>query len=512
MNSNDSQQSLSESQLLINSLLSVINPAEEPKHSFEETFDRQNAEQTNTEETTTDEYDWECLNEPEEEDISVEATRYVSSFAETVSINERVIELKAAFEVEFPLGKTFVDKDTARLEIQSFSKANKIPFETCKSDKTYIKMICKHFGKYRAAKKGEDEEDFGTGEGLASVAQRPNRTIGRTGCSAFDMNKSLSQQSQPQCRRPKACNQFYACWNDASETLKMLAVRGVNNLINFIKNLESSVRYMTNADERICCVFFIHQHGIDEARKPFKCVVIDATHKTNSHKMVLLNFVVAGTLRSKENPKRLVTVPIAGCWMDRETGDRYRCTGNLPKCFVMDNDEALLGAIKSVFPESKQILCWIHIQRNFITVRNPSEFTYRYNTEHLLEMEVKFFMAIIKQMALTCATKSEFLLDKDAYEAFVRTKGMCVKVGAQSMIKYLHHMMVKKQFWVGYYANNLMHMGNRTSNKVEPTHANVKRSNNTSSGRMAVVTEEIDLWIKKSVRNFGVHIFEPLIR
>ena len=155
MNWNDSQQSLSESQLLINSLLSVINPADEPKDSFEETFDRQNAEQAIAEETTTDDYDWECLSEPEEEDVSVEATRHVSSFAETVSINERVIELKAAFEAEFPVGKTFVDKDTARLEIQSFSKANNIPFETCKSDKSYIKMICKHFGKYRAAKKGK---------------------------------------------------------------------------------------------------------------------------------------------------------------------------------------------------------------------------------------------------------------------------------------------------------------------------------------------------------------------
>ena len=55
-----------------------------------------------------------------------------------------------------------------------------------------------------------------------------------------------------------------------------------------------------------------------------------------------------------------------------------------------------------------------------------------------MEMEVKSFMAIIKQMALTCATKREFLLAKDAYEAFVSTKGMCVKGGAQTMIKYLH--------------------------------------------------------------------------
>ena len=64
-----------------------------------------------------------------------------------------------------------------------------------------------------------------------------------------------------------------------------------------------------------------------------------------------------------------------------------------------------------------------------------------------------------------------------------------------------YSMMLKKQYWVGYYDNNFMHMGNRTSNRVESTHANIKRSNNTSSGSMAVVTEKIDLWIKKRVRS-----------
>lgn len=153
---------------------------------------------------------------------------------------------------------------------------------------------------------------------------------------------------------------------------------------NFIKHLEMSghqVRWMTDSKERICSVFFIHQYGIEEARKLSESIIIDATYKTNSHKMILLNFVVAGTLRSKEKPKQLTTVPVAGCWMDRETGERYKWAlacfreivwgGStekelLPKCFVTDNDEALQGAIRTVFPESKQILCWIHIQRNFI--------------------------------------------------------------------------------------------------------------------------------------------------
>ena len=153
---------------------------------------------------------------------------------------------------------------------------------------------------------------------------------------------------------------------------------------NFIRHLETTnhhVRYLNNEDNRIQSIFFIHQHGIEEARKLSECVIIDATYKTNSHKMVLLNFVVAGALRSQERPKQLTTVPIAGCWMDKETAERYQWSlqcfrdivwpagtaeNLLPKCFVTDNEEALLKAIKTVFPNSKQILCWIHIQRNFL--------------------------------------------------------------------------------------------------------------------------------------------------
>lgn len=63
-------------------------------------------------------------------------------------------------------------------------------------------------------------------------------------------------------------------------------------------------------------------------------------------------------------------------------------------------------------------------------------------------------------------------------------------------------MLKKKEMWVGYYANNLMHMGNRTSNRVEGTHASIKSNNNTSSGRMAVVTEKIMNWVKKRVSSY----------
>ncbi|GAA5795192.1 hypothetical protein HPULCUR_000546 [Helicostylum pulchrum] len=87
---------------------------------------------------------------------------------------------------------------------------------------------------------------------------------------------------------------------------------------DFVKNLKLGsyeVRYLEDENKRICCIFFAHKHGVEEARKLPECVIVDATYKTNSHNMVLLNFMVAGTLRAKERPKQLGT----GCRMDHET-------------------------------------------------------------------------------------------------------------------------------------------------------------------------------------------------
>lgn len=66
-------------------------------------------------------------------------------------------------------------------------------------------------------------------------------------------------------------------------------------------------------------------------------------------------------------------------------------------------------------------------------------------------------------------------------------------------IHLLSSMMKKKRFWVGYYVNKLQHMGNKTFNRVESTHANIKSHNKSSSGNMSVVTDKINMWFEKRV-------------
>ena len=126
-------------------------------------------------------------------------------------------------------------------------------------------------------------------------------------------------------------------------------------------------------------VFFIHSRGIEEARRLPECLVVDATYKTNSHKMVLINFVIAGTVCGKERREQLIsTIPIAGCWISQEKEENYTWAlkqlrdivwntvdaDKLPSVFVTDNDRALRNGLATIFPESKTLLCLIHVDQS----------------------------------------------------------------------------------------------------------------------------------------------------
>jgi hypothetical protein len=145
--------------------------------------------------------------------------------------------------------------------------------------------------------------------------------------------------------------------------------------------MDCEVRYRVNQENKITCVFFIHCNGIEEVRRFPECIVLDATYKTNSHKIVLLNFVIAGTVCGKEKRNQLTTIPVAGCWMSKEKEEDYHwaleqfkdivwginrpVALELPSVFVTDNDQALRNALSVVFPESKTLLCFVHVKRNF---------------------------------------------------------------------------------------------------------------------------------------------------
>lgn len=67
------------------------------------------------------------------------------------------------------------------------------------------------------------------------------------------------------------------------------------------------------------------------------------------------------------------------------------------------------------------------------------------------------------------------------------------------IVFFSKRMMLSCHSWVGYYVNNYFHMGNRSTNRVERTHAAIKKNNRTSLGNLQLVTTTIIEWTKMRV-------------
>lgn len=156
---------MNDTEFLVQALLAELKEEDVEIHNYDELMIEEEREVTDVQDDDVKDleegqsetsYDWDNLTDVEEEENYVEATRVLPSYIDSVSRDERVKELTALFEKEFPVGKVFSDKADARSYIQKISRVNNIPFETVRSDAKYVKMGCEHFGSYRVGKKVEE--------------------------------------------------------------------------------------------------------------------------------------------------------------------------------------------------------------------------------------------------------------------------------------------------------------------------------------------------------------------
>jgi histone-lysine N-methyltransferase SETD2 len=115
---------------------------------------------------------------------------------------------------------------------------------------------------------------------------------------------------------------------------------------------------------------------IQRARQLSDVIIIDATYKTNKYKMPFVNMV--GVSNLGRDFKSLANFPIAGAWISSENEASYQWVMEQleatvfpegsswrPGVTVTDQDQALMNAIDNVFPDAGNILCNLHIGRNF---------------------------------------------------------------------------------------------------------------------------------------------------
>lgn len=157
-------------------------------------------------------------------------------------------------------------------------------------------------------------------------------------------------------------------------------------LIRDLESLGYAVRFQVNGSRQIESLFFINETAIKEARRWPEAITIDATYKTNAHKLTLVNIVGTSNVTSGKY-NSLQTFPIAAAFVNSEKEEKYKWIleelrdaiwpvegdHRLPSVFVTDNELALRNAIESVFPESQHVLCSWHLWNTMETKLLPGE-------------------------------------------------------------------------------------------------------------------------------------------
>ncbi|KAL0208066.1 hypothetical protein P9112_010653 [Eukaryota sp. TZLM1-RC] len=111
-------------------------------------------------------------------------------------------------------------------------------------------------------------------------------------------------------------------------------------------------------------LFFCHRKSIELTKRYPTVLIMDATYKTNAFKMRLLSIIgITGTYKN---------FYFAFCFLKRERTDYYffalstyvEIFGVIPAAITTVRELALMNSIKMLFPQSLNILCLWHINRN----------------------------------------------------------------------------------------------------------------------------------------------------
>ncbi|MCL7044171.1 hypothetical protein MKW94_011910 [Papaver nudicaule] len=133
------------------------------------------------------------------------------------------------------------------------------------------------------------------------------------------------------------------------------------------------VRTRTNMMEEVTDLFFAHPQFADLANTFHDFVILDNTYKMNLYDMPLLNMV------SHTSTKAPFTVALCFMQFEREANFVWaleKLKGlylyeNVPNLFLTDCDQALINAVKVVFPTSKHLLCTWHINKDMMAYCKP---------------------------------------------------------------------------------------------------------------------------------------------
>ncbi|KAI7946885.1 hypothetical protein MJO29_011412 [Puccinia striiformis f. sp. tritici] len=249
-----------------------------------------------------------------------------------------------------------------------------------------------------------------------------------------------------------------AIYNKKYKDIKA-AVEGkptMETVIDALKAMEFSYMIKADGDGHLNALFFALPGSIELAKKHATMIQMDATYQTNKYKMPLLH--VVGVDSSNK------TFTFAFCFLAREQEEDYQwaleqlkssLAPHIPDVILTDKEKALMNAIKTVFPTTRNLLCQWHMARNLET--NCAQ--------HFSSADYKTFTELWN-----------FLVASYSEQQYKHNLANLANHSPPKVMEYLtaNWIPIKNQF-VQYLINDHLHFGNLCTSRAESMHAALKR-------------------------------------
>ncbi|XP_052620945.1 protein FAR-RED IMPAIRED RESPONSE 1-like [Lactuca sativa] len=251
-----------------------------------------------------------------------------------------------------------------------------------------------------------------------------------------------------------------------------------------------------NSIGHITHLFIAHPLSIKLAKAFSNIFIMDCTYKTNKYNMPLLDIIGVSCFNT--------SFYSGFVFLEREDEDSYiwalsvfkkTLENREPSVIMSDRELALMNAINMVFPNTTNLLCIWHIEKNVLA-------NCKKHFPHTEEFDI--FMSSWNNVAYS-TSKTIFEHNWGEFELFYQTKKVAIEYIKKTWLPW-------KEKFVSAWTENYLHFGNRSSSRAEGAHAKLKQYLQVSTGGFQDVTKKICLAIKHEFNEIKVKLASERIQ
>ncbi|GAU27955.1 hypothetical protein TSUD_146730 [Trifolium subterraneum] len=214
-------------------------------------------------------------------------------------------------------------------------------------------------------------------------------------------------------------------------------------------------------------LFWAHPESIKLFNTFPTVLMMDSTYKTNKYKMPL--FEIVGVTSTEESYN------VGFAYIANEKEDNFvwaleTCKSLLisketfPNVIVTDRDKSLMNVVAKVFPNSTALVCWVYVYKNV-----------KAKLQALCNAKEQKMDQLLKTLKLQWNS----IVDSTSEESYTTAVVDFRKVFEKfpNFVKYVETTVLDpvKEKFVSAWTDNVMHIGNTTTNRVESQHGALKQ-------------------------------------